>query len=55
MGCVHARLTTHNVDKFLYLAYSFGTNLTHLKRYERTESIALQKKKSEAGGESENV
>jgi hypothetical protein len=35
---------THNVDKFLNLAYSLCTDLTHLERYERAEIIALQKK-----------
>ena len=35
---------THNVDEFLNLAYSLGTDLTHLKRYKRAELIALQKR-----------
>jgi hypothetical protein len=34
---------THNVDKFLNLAYSLSTDLTHLERYERAELVALQK------------
>jgi hypothetical protein len=29
----------------LNLAYSFGTDLTHLERYERAKFIALQKQK----------
>lgn len=32
---------THDVDKFLNLAHTLGTDLTHLERHERTELIAL--------------
>jgi hypothetical protein len=35
---------THDVDKFLNLADSLGTDLTHLKRHERSKLIALQNK-----------
>lgn len=38
-------MPTHNVDKFLDLAYSFGTNLAHLERYEQAKFITLQKEK----------
>jgi hypothetical protein len=34
-------LATHNVDKFLNLAYALGTDLAHLERHERAELIAL--------------
>ena len=39
--------TTHDVDKFLNLAHTLGTDLTHLERYERTELIALQNNKND--------
>lgn len=35
--------TTHNVDNFLNLAHSLGTDLTHLERHERAQLVALQK------------
>jgi hypothetical protein len=42
-------LTTYNIDKFLNLAYSFGTDFTHLERYERAKLITLPKKKKGRG------
>jgi hypothetical protein len=36
-------LTTHNVNEFLNLAYSFGTDLTHFEGYERAKFITLRK------------
>jgi hypothetical protein len=49
-GSITAPLTTHNVDKFLNLAYSLGKDLTHLERYQRAKFITLQKKEKEKAG-----
>ena len=48
---ITAMPTTHNVDKFLNLAYSLGTDLTHLKRHERAKFITLSQKKKGGGRE----
>ena len=33
--------STHDVNELLHLAHTFGCNLSHLERYQRTEFISL--------------